>query len=52
MGHDDYYIYLGRLISMKEVDKNLEKIVREIWWEELGEKIKKGFYYLIGKKYN
>ena len=51
MGHDDHYIYLGRLRDMKDVDRKLERIAFEGRLREAGEKVKKTFYYLIGKKY-
>ncbi len=52
MGHDDHFIYLGRLKSINSVDRNLEEITYGFLGsvvKEVGREIKKGFYYLIGK---
>ncbi len=50
MGHDGHYIYLGRLMDTKWVDRELEKIVREAKFFEIKRKVIEGFYYLIGEK--
>ena len=51
MLNDNHYIDLGRLKPMNEVDKSLDKIVREVDRQERIQKFKTGFKNMMKNFY-